>query len=57
MRKCLQCGLHPLEDGIKWCSMECKKKFLLENYDMNCSIRAFKEDTSCTLSEQEKKDD
>lgn len=31
-----------IEEGL-WCSMECKKQFLLKNFAMNTAMIAFKE--------------
>ena len=32
-----------VKDGAKWCGMECKKQFLLNNYSPDATIRAMKE--------------
>ena len=32
-----------VKDGAKWCSMECKKQFLLDNYSPDTTIRIMKE--------------
>lgn len=32
-----------VEDGAKWCCMECKKAFLLDNYSPDATIRAMRE--------------
>ena len=32
-----------VEDGAKWCCMECKKAFLLDNYNPDATIRAMRE--------------
>lgn len=32
-----------LEEDMKWCCMECKKQFLLDNYSPNATIRTMKE--------------
>ena len=41
-KECLFCEKGIPED-MKWCSMSCKKDFLLDNYDSGCTIRMFQE--------------
>ena len=45
---------NPVKDGAKWCSMECKKQFLLDNYSPGATIRAMQEHEDF-LKERQKK--
>ena len=43
-----------VEDGAKWCCIECKTAFLLDNYSPDATIRAMKEQQE-NFKERQKK--
>lgn len=52
MDNCIHCFIQ-IDEG-KWCSMECKRKFLVANYDPMATIRTMSEEHEKHMIAQKK---